>query len=122
MLRSTHFRDMRTPFMPGYTTQSPSLMPFTRSGSEPGRRRGAPLVQQDTLGRRRHKHDPLGKIRGLLRHGVEHLTERQQTRITACLNACYPTDEVNLTWQCYQCAPCRQAQAEAGKAERRARV
>ena len=32
-------------------------------------------VQQDTLGRRGHKHDPLYKIRGLLRHGVEHLTE-----------------------------------------------
>jgi transposase len=28
-------------------------------------------VQQDTLGRRGHKHDPLYKIRGLLRHGVE---------------------------------------------------
>jgi transposase len=26
-------------------------------------------VQQDTLGRRGHKHDPLYKIRGLLRHG-----------------------------------------------------
>jgi transposase len=25
-------------------------------------------VQQDTLGRRGHKHDPLYKIRGLLRH------------------------------------------------------
>ena len=33
-------------------------------------------VQQDTLGRRGHKHDPLYKIRGLLRHGVEHLTEK----------------------------------------------
>jgi transposase len=35
-------------------------------------------VQQDTLGRRGHKHDPLYKIRGLLRHGVEHLTDKQQ--------------------------------------------
>jgi len=42
-------------------------------------------VQQDTLGRRGHKHDPLYKIRGLLRHGAEHLTERQQAKITACL-------------------------------------
>ena len=40
-------------------------------------------VQQDTLGRRGHKNDPLYKIRGLLRHGVEHLTERQQAKITA---------------------------------------
>jgi transposase len=59
-------------------------------------------VQQDTLGRRGHKHDPLYKIRGLLRHGAEHLTERQQAKIIACLNAGDPTDEVNLTWQCYQ--------------------
>jgi transposase len=39
-------------------------------------------VQQDTLGRRGHKHDPLYKIRGLLRHGVEHLTEKQQAKIS----------------------------------------
>jgi transposase len=59
-------------------------------------------VQQDTLGRRGHKDDPLYKIRGLLRHGVEHLTERQQAKITACLEAGDPTDEVNVAWQCYQ--------------------
>jgi transposase len=59
-------------------------------------------VQQDTLGRRGHKHDPLYKIRGLLRHGVEHLTDKQQAKIRHCLDAGDPTDEVNLTWQCYQ--------------------
>jgi transposase len=59
-------------------------------------------VQQDTLGRRGHKHDPLYRIRGLLRHGVEHLTERQQAKISACLDAGDPTDQVNVTWQCYQ--------------------
>jgi transposase len=59
-------------------------------------------VQQDTLGRRGHKHDPLYKIRGLLRHGAEHLTEKQQAKISACLDAGDPTDEVNVTWQCYQ--------------------
>ena len=59
-------------------------------------------VQQDTLGRRGHKDDPLYKIRGLLRHGVEHLTERQQAKITACLDAGDPTAEVNVAWQCYQ--------------------
>ena len=32
-------------------------------------------VQQATLGHRGHKDDPLYKIRGLLRHGVEHLTD-----------------------------------------------
>jgi transposase len=59
-------------------------------------------VQHDTLGRRGHKQDPLYKIRGLLRHGVEHLTDKQQAKISACLDAGDPTDEVNLTWQCYQ--------------------
>ena len=44
-------------------------------------------VQQDTLGRRGHKDDPLYKIRGLLRHGVEHLTERQQAKLSHCLDA-----------------------------------
>jgi transposase len=59
-------------------------------------------VQQDTLGRRGDKHDPLYKIRGLLRHGVEHLTEKQQAKINHCLNAGDPQDEVNVAWQCYQ--------------------
>lgn len=59
-------------------------------------------VRQDTMGHRGHKDDPLYKIRGLLRHGVEHLTERQQAKITACLDAGDPDGEVNLTWQCYQ--------------------
>jgi transposase len=59
-------------------------------------------VQQDTLGRRGHKHDPLDKIRGLLRHGVEHLTEHQQAKISRCLDAGDPRDEVNIAWQCYQ--------------------
>jgi transposase len=59
-------------------------------------------VQQDTLGRRGHKHDPLYKIRGLLRHGVEHLTEKQQAKINHCLDPGDPGDEVNVAWQCYQ--------------------
>jgi hypothetical protein len=63
---------------------------------------GMGRVRQDTMGHRGHKDDPLYKIRGLLRHGVEHLTERQQAKITACLDAGDPDGEVNLTWQCYQ--------------------
>jgi len=59
-------------------------------------------VQQDTLGHRGHKDDPLYKIRGLLRHGAEHLTERQQARLTRCLDTGDPTGEVDLAWQCYQ--------------------
>ena len=59
-------------------------------------------VQQATLGHRGHKDDPLYKIRGLLRHGIEHLTEKQQTRLTRCLDAGDSTGEVNVAWQCYQ--------------------
>src|SRR5512132_4355957 len=57
-------------------------------------------VQQDTLGRRGHKNDPLYKIRGRLRNGAEHLPERQQAQISHCLNAGDPQDEVNIAWQC----------------------
>jgi Transposase len=54
-------------------------------------------VQQDSLGRRGHKHDPLYQIRGLLRHGVEHLTQKQQAKISRCVHAGDSTAEVNLT-------------------------
>ena len=37
-------------------------------------------VQQEELGRRGHKDDPLYRIRGLLRRGREHLSERQVGR------------------------------------------
>ncbi len=59
-------------------------------------------VQQDTLGRRGHKDDPLYKIRGLLRHGQEHLTQRQHARLDAGLQAGDPTWEVTVAWSCYQ--------------------
>ncbi len=59
-------------------------------------------VQQDTLGHRGHKQDPLYQIRGMLRHGVEHLTDRQQAKLTRCLEAGDPDGEVDLTGQCYQ--------------------
>ena len=58
-------------------------------------------IQQDTLGHRGHKHDPLYQIRGLLRHGVEHLSEPQQANLTRCLEAGDPDAEVDLAWQCY---------------------
>src|SRR3954452_44421 len=59
-------------------------------------------VQQDTLGHRGHRDDPLYKIRGLLRHGGEHLTDRQRARLQAGLDAGDPSGEVTLAWQCYQ--------------------
>lgn len=40
-------------------------------------------------------------IRGLLRHGAEHLTERQHARLRAALVAGDPTCEVEIAWHCY---------------------
>jgi transposase len=59
-------------------------------------------VQQHTLGHRGYKNDPLYAIRGLLRHGVEHLTARQLARLDAALAAGDPGWELSVTWQCYQ--------------------
>jgi transposase len=59
-------------------------------------------VQQQTVGHRGHKDDPLYKIRGLLRHGHDHLTPRQSARLGAGLEAGDPTWEVTIAWRCYQ--------------------
>ncbi len=59
-------------------------------------------VQQDTVGHRGHKDDPLYKIRGLLRHGVEHLSPRQVARLEQALDAGDPGWEVTIAWGCYQ--------------------
>jgi hypothetical protein len=55
-------------------------------------------VQQEQLARRGHKDDPLYEIRGLLRHVLEHLTDRQRAR----LQAGDPDWEVTTTWHCHQ--------------------
>ena len=59
-------------------------------------------VQHDTQGRRGHKDDPLYKIRGLLRRGSEHLSDKQIAKLDACLLAGDPAWEVTLAWHCYQ--------------------
>ena len=59
-------------------------------------------VQQQTLGRRGHAHDPLYRVRGLLRHGAEHLTDKQRARLDTGLTAGDPDWEVTIAWQCYQ--------------------
>ncbi len=59
-------------------------------------------VQQEQLHRRGHKHDPLYTIRGLLRHGLEHLTERQHRKLDLGLALGDPHGEVELAWSCYQ--------------------
>jgi hypothetical protein len=57
---------------------------------------------QDTLHRRGHRDDPLYRIRGLLRHGAEHLTDRQIARLDAGLLARDPNWEVTIAWHAYQ--------------------
>ena len=59
-------------------------------------------VQRDTLGHRGRRDDPLYRIRALLRHGVEHLSNRQQTTLQICLAAGDPDCAVEVAWHCYQ--------------------
>jgi len=59
-------------------------------------------VQQQQLGHRGRKHDPLYRIRNALRAGAEKLTDRQLARIEAGLEAGDPNWEVTIAWQSYQ--------------------
>lgn len=59
-------------------------------------------VQQERLGHRGHKNDPLYKIRNALRAGADKLTARQIERIEAGLQAGDPNFEVTVAWRCYQ--------------------
>ena len=59
-------------------------------------------VQQEQLGHRGRKHDPLYRIRGALRAGTDKLTERQLDRIDAGLQAGDPNWEVTIAWHAYQ--------------------
>lgn len=59
-------------------------------------------VQQETLGHRGRKRDPLYKIRGALRAGPSKLTARQLQRIEDGLGAGDPHWEVTTAWHCYQ--------------------
>ena len=59
-------------------------------------------VQQEQLGHRGRKNDPLYKIRNVLRSGVQRLTERQIERLETGLEAGDPDYEVTVAWRCYQ--------------------
>jgi transposase len=59
-------------------------------------------VQQEQLGHRGRKHDPLYRIRNALRAGADRLTTRQAERIEAGLQAGDPNFEVTVAWRCYQ--------------------
>ncbi|GAA4743226.1 hypothetical protein GCM10023350_29910 [Nocardioides endophyticus] len=59
-------------------------------------------VQQDTLGHRGRKGDPLYGIRTMLRAGAEKLTDRQRARLHAAIGADVRHLEVWLAWSCAQ--------------------
>ena len=59
-------------------------------------------VQQTIHGHRGRKDDPLYKIRNLLRCAEERLTERQQARLSAAVEADERHLEVFVAWQCAQ--------------------
>lgn len=59
-------------------------------------------IQQDTLGHRGRKGDPLFGIQTILRAGAENLTEKQRARLVAAIEADPAHDEVFVAWQCAQ--------------------
>ena len=59
-------------------------------------------VQQDTLGHRGRKGDPLYGIQTILRAGAENLTAKQRARLVAAIEAAPAHDEVFVAWQCAQ--------------------
>ncbi len=59
-------------------------------------------VQQMIHGHRGRKDDPLYRIRNLLRCAEERLTERQQVRLSAAIEADERHLEVFVAWQCAQ--------------------
>lgn len=59
-------------------------------------------IQQDTLGHRGRRDDPLYRIRNVLRCGAERLTERQWTRLEKAITADERHEAVFVAWQCAQ--------------------
>lgn len=59
-------------------------------------------VQQDTLGHRGRKNDPLYGIRNVLRCGQENLTDRQRARLARAFTAREEHVEVEVAWQAAQ--------------------
>jgi transposase len=55
-------------------------------------------VQQDTLGHRGHKHDPLFRIRRLLRRGHDHHTPKSWDRMLTGLDAGDVDQHVQRAW------------------------
>lgn len=59
-------------------------------------------VQQETLGHRGRKGDPLYGIQKILRAGAENLTERQLARLATAIEADEAHQAVYLAWRCAQ--------------------
>jgi transposase len=59
-------------------------------------------VQQQTLGHRGHKADPLYEARRLLRRGADRLTATQAAKLQTALAAGDPNFEVTVAWQIAQ--------------------
>lgn len=59
-------------------------------------------VQQETLGHRGRKGDPLYGIQKILRAGAENLTDRQLARLAAAIEADEAHQAVYLAWRCAQ--------------------
>jgi hypothetical protein len=59
-------------------------------------------IQQDTLGRRGRKGDPLFRVRRTLQIGAEPLTDKEAARLDAKLATGDPDREVARARQCYQ--------------------
>ena len=59
-------------------------------------------VQQDTLGHRGRKGDPLYGVQTILRAGAENLTDKQRTRLAAAIEADPAHEAVFVAWQCAQ--------------------
>lgn len=59
-------------------------------------------VQQETLGHRGYRDDPLFGVRRLLRRGAETLSEKAQAKLDAALVAGDPDWEVTVAWSCAQ--------------------
>jgi transposase len=78
-------------------------------------------TQQQTLGRRGHKDDPLYAVRRLLRHGADHLTERQRLRLDTALVAGDPSGEVTVAWRIAQDLRAIYHAPNAAEGRRRAR-
>jgi transposase len=59
-------------------------------------------VQQETLGHRGRKGDPLYGIQNVLRCGAERLTDKQKSRLEKAFEVDERHDEVHIAWQCAQ--------------------